>query len=400
MSYKFILSQPLSSDKLELITIRASTFESAFKYIQEQNPKSKIFSIDHNEKELIEYLKLHLSYLSPFCKYNNWTYLISFMKRNNNLYLTVGDFINDCKIPSTLFEWIRIIQNNGLDVSFIKERIDSIKSANFIIDDMTKIIRKDAVNSLKYDSSFRSKEKILTAVELEDVTCSNIIQELGQKYDLSKMITINRLEQEILQLTIHNKILKCLQENGFPKIGLEKQEHLENTNKNKWNITSIEKILTKIKDFDDVLVGYRNLHNVNEILNENNIRKKSKLIQEILLTKNDYIKYQKSKDLLELEQSKIKISLDDWQKDMINHIQLKHSLLVKGPTSGGKTFASMAAIDWLINTNGSVKLLYCAPIDHLCIQTWANISKTFEKQKVALICGIFAHVPENGKSVV
>ncbi len=339
-------------------------------------------------------MKLHLSYLSPFCKYNNWKTLSIFLKLNNNLYEILHEFIEECNIPSTLYEWSRIAEKHEFDTKFIHDRIQNIKlNSKIVLSDMSVKIRKDAVNSLKKDTSFHSRESILTAVSLNSETCSNIILELGHKYDLFKMINTNKIEQEIYQLVIHETLLTVLQKNGFSKIGLLRQEPLDINNKSKWSLKSIEQALKNQEEIKEALIGYKHLIKVQEIIQETNNHKKSKLIQESLLQRNDYNKFQNAKE--RLEQTKSKMTLDDWQKDMINHIQAKHNLLVKGPTSGGKTFASMAAINWLINTDGSIKLLYCAPTDHLCMQTWANISKTFDKQKVALVCGIFANIPEN-----
>lgn len=398
MTFRFILAQPLKNSKLNCCDIKAKNYESAVEYVGKNYKDCQYFSVDNDVEKLISYLKLHISYLSPSSEYNNWNCLINFLRKDNNLILILNDYVSSSNNPSKLFEWIKILEKYNFDYSFINDRIEKIKQeSQFLISDMTEIIRKDALKSLQKDPSFRSREGVLTAVSLNPEIYSTIILELGQKYDLGKLITVNNIEQEIYKLKIHEILLTLLQANGFPKIGLLKQELLDINNKNKWSLNSIEKIITNIsiEDFAEALIGYNHIIKVNELLTEENKRKKSKIIHECLLQKNDFNKYQKSQEKLHEEQNKSKISLDEWQKEMINHIQNKHSLLVKGPTSGGKTYASMAAIDWLINTDGKIKLLYCAPTDHLCMQTWANISKTFERQKVALICGILAEIPEN-----
>ena len=61
--------------------------------------------------------------------------------------------------------------------------------------------------------------------------------------------------------------------------------------------------------------------------------------------------------------------LDDWQKQVINHIKNKKSVLIKAPTSSGKTFIAMAT--GIIHK----KILYVCPAKPVAFQVGANFIK-------------------------
>lgn len=388
----------ISGGIIKSLIIEAESLTSAEEYIK-KSEQTYFFPEIHLDN-LVSYLKRYISLLSPTSPNcgKNWNCIIHIFKKYNLFEKVLVDYIIACDNPSHLFEWIKIIKSYNVDnYKFIQERIDKIRiSNNVILNDMSNEILKDAEKSLQPNP--RSKEKFLTQVNLNDGLCSEIVQSLGKKFELSKMISTSKLEKESDSFTVHNIVLGYLQSIGFPRIGLQGQSYLTQANLSK---SVIDKIIPSINcqalslslqqyDICSELVSVFQLDHKKP----KDLQRMSKLLLECLLTKNDYIQMQGSKDLLIKQREKSSLQLDEWQKEMIKYIQEGKSILVNGPTSGGKTFASMAAIDWLINDNGNIKLLYCAPLDHLCIQAWANISKSF-KQKVALVCGVFSYIPDD-----
>jgi len=79
--------------------------------------------------------------------------------------------------------------------------------------------------------------------------------------------------------------------------------------------------------------------------------------------------------------------LEPWQTRSIAKIRDGQSLLIIGPTSGGKTTLALYALE-IFNKIPKTKkvLVYVAPTFHLALQEFANISKTFEG--VSLVTGI------------
>ena len=108
-----------------------------------------------------------------------------------------------------------------------------------------------------------------------------------------------------------------------------------------------------------------------------------------ILNKNEYVTSEKAISRYEQISTLTKYSLDPWQTEMVEYIRAGRSVLVVGPTSGGKTFASMAAMDWLLNsTTDDISLAYVAPTFHLALQTYANLVRSFKNVGISLVTGI------------
>ena len=86
--------------------------------------------------------------------------------------------------------------------------------------------------------------------------------------------------------------------------------------------------------------------------------------------------------------------LDDWQKEAIENIQKNRNCLITGPTSGGKTYVMMKALDNIINTTNK-NIVYISPTFHLAYQTYANVKATFPTKSVAIITFELICVPKN-----
>jgi hypothetical protein len=98
----------------------------------------------------------------------------------------------------------------------------------------------------------------------------------------------------------------------------------------------------------------------------------------------NYLDYQKEQEKSTTVKTNAFV-LDPWQSDAIEHIRNHRSVLITGPTSGGKTYVMMKGLDNIINTDTKKNLVYISPTFHLAYQTYANIKATFPRRTVAII---------------
>ena len=84
------------------------------------------------------------------------------------------------------------------------------------------------------------------------------------------------------------------------------------------------------------------------------------------------------------------LSLDDWQKQAIQYIQHKQSILIRSPTSSGKTFISMAT--GILHK----KVLYVCPAKPVAYQIGANFTKM--NYKVHYLLDNHAHLTFSDKT--
>lgn len=87
--------------------------------------------------------------------------------------------------------------------------------------------------------------------------------------------------------------------------------------------------------------------------------------------------------------------LDEWQINTVKTIKDGKSCLIIGPTSGGKTFVMMTALNNIINTRDSKIIVYISPSVELARQTYANIKKTFKNKEISLITFQFMDIRKN-----
>lgn len=102
---------------------------------------------------------------------------------------------------------------------------------------------------------------------------------------------------------------------------------------------------------------------------------------------------------------KTEFTLDQWQIDFIEKSKATdekggyNCVLLQGPTSGGKTFASMAVIDGLLArykaTTGQSTIVYCTPNFYLAIQTYSIIINTFGHTNMGLMTKGILSLPSN-----
>lgn len=147
-----------------------------------------------------------------------------------------------------------------------------------------------------------------------------------------------------------------------------------------------------IKQQEEIKNGKKFKKGKSKILNDQNI-----LIE---LNSKEKIKYKYIYDEYILEQSKgekknIDIILDEWQNEAINHIKSGNSCLIKGPTSGGKTYVMMKGLDNIINSGIEQNVVYVSPTFYLAYQTYANTKVTFPNRKIAIITIELIHIPKD-----
>lgn len=235
-----------------------------------------------------------------------------------------------------------------------------------------KLLEKQEIeeNRLNYFETFESRFlstlkkkhlgtiKFLATINPTEQILADMINKLGENSNLNKII------EELDKI----KIIK------FWEFYLKQQEELKNGKKFK-KIKFGKKTENLDIDLDS-----------NVLLELNNVQK--------IKYNNIYNLYLKEKEL-NIEEKRDFI-LDDWQNEAINYIREGHSCLIKGPTSGGKTYIMMKALDNIINNNNDYNIIvYISPTFHLAYQTFANIKATFPNRQVAIITLEIIHIPKN-----
>lgn len=228
---------------------------------------------------------------------------------------------------------------------------------------------------------------MLSSVEPTPAVRDLIVRDLGVGYDFSNMLTHADLKLLSDSYDKHNTVVATLQKYGFPKIGLQGQEPLTMANKNRYSQRSLTELISSSKALQRELSALFG--------SEKKLPELVKEVKESLLQRSEYNRAaQAQKDLARIAAS-FKWKLDPWQIKMVRLASAGESILVHGPTSGGKTFATTAALGEILKNNEK-KLLYVAPTFQLALQTYANLSKTFPNFKVSLLTGTINYIaPES-----
>lgn len=397
-------------------TVTSLTLDEGKAMIRKIDPYAPVFAIGHEDSRLRRYLSVNVGLLSPENAQHatNWRVLSIILNQPGALKEILGDYISTVSKAAALLPWQRLFKCLHFPTeewSFLDVQIKKcFEESRQIVADMSNQIFQKAVSSLTESKTYKPKEVHLSAVELIGDAYSGVVNNLGDEYRLFSMIKSADRQTAIGRLVLHEKLLEVLQKYGFPKFGLTGQAELTTKDKTKASRNTILKHLTTLgvsspssallkKQLIELTEAASSVTEGNDIVSQiaegtsKSLQSAAASISTAILPTAEYLRLLKDREILEKEASKNTIKLDNWQRIMIDHIRDRRSVLVRGPTSGGKTFASMAAIDALINTDGNIVLLYCAPTDHLCLQTWASISKTFPRQKVAIVCGIFSYLP-------
>lgn len=227
---------------------------------------------------------------------------------------------------------------------------------------------------------------MLSSVEPTPAVRDLIVRDLGVAYDFSNMLTHVDLKLLSDSYDKHNATVATLQKYGFPKIGLQGQEALTMANKNRYSQRSLTELISSSKALQRELFALFGEKKLPELVKE---------VKESLLQRSEYNRAAQAKKELARIAASFKWKLDPWQIKMVRLASAGESILVHGPTSGGKTFATTAALGEILKNNEK-KLLYVAPTFQLALQTYANLSKTFPNFKVSLLTGKINYIaPES-----
>jgi len=428
MTHQFIV---IGEDtRVSIVKVASTSVAAGLMAVKQAHPRA-LQVLNYADAPAVRlYLSSKLSILDPIGPHQrlNWQYLLPFFNDLESFTTVFGRFIAASTQVATLFHWSRIVTELFITpthpqdprVDLIQTRIRELQAASRLqISDMSRQIAADA-DALLVPGPFRPTQPYLTAVNLNGETLMGVIQDLGQEFKLFRMIESSGREEAVKALQLHEIILDAMQESGFVLRGIRGQDDFTKAQASLYSLTAItaflnahpevlRKLATTLLAIDitpftpaasiEKMSGAERTAAIMEVIAASQPKEQRRLyllIQSAILEKGKASHLRGELALMDKETRKEQMRLDQWQREMIGYIQKGLSVLVNGPTSGGKTFASMAAINWILEQTKAipVRLLYCAPTAHLCIQTWASISATFPNTQVALICSIFSHIPD------
>jgi hypothetical protein len=417
----------------------------------EGQPAVHIFSIATQWSETLRYFQGHVYFLVPMNKHSTYTWSllkrlsksVGIAPQDETWIREILDKQLDRAKNADLIGWSKLLIEQGWKqtAQVFLSRAESSHEAQIALQTLSlEEVRQQIEATAR--QSFTTYAKIpgetLTSVKLQPQTAGSIMSNLGVTYDLFKMIESDTIKKQASAFQLHTQIVTFLQQWGGPKQGLPNQEPfterkrytrasllklLQNptlslpTPTKKSNISKGSKTSTSSRE-EMYTAGWRTLKQifqsypqvvtsreggatvelnlesiVDRLLKGETLKSKdwASLADGILtciLNKNEYVTSEKAIGRLEQISTLTKYSLDPWQTEMVEYIRAGRSVLVVGPTSGGKTFASMAAMDWLLNSTSDISLAYVAPTFHLALQTYANLVKSFKNIGISLVTGI------------
>lgn len=426
----------------------------------EGQPAVHIFSIPTQWSETLRYFQGHVYFLVPMNKHSTYTWSllkrlsksVGIAPQDETWIREILDKQLDRAKNADLIGWSKLLIEQGWKqtAQVFLSRAESSHEAQIALQTLSlEEVRQQIEATAR--QSFTTYAKIpgetLTSVKLQPQTAGSIMSNLGVTYDLFKMIESDTIKKQASAFQLHTQIVTFLQQWGGPKQGLPNQEPF--TERKRYTRASLLKLLqnptlslptptkksniskgskTSISSREEMYTaGWRALKQifqtypqvvtsreggvtvelnlesiVDRLLKGETLKSKdwASLADGILtciLNKNEYVTSEKAIGRYEQISTLTKYSLDPWQTEMVEYIRAGRSVLVVGPTSGGKTFASMAAMDWLLNSTSDISLAYVAPTFHLALQTYANLVKTFPTVGVSLVTGIINSLSRNAK---
>jgi len=419
----FVMSDPGSALGNKLLTFSEESITGNKKYVSSAisfSMKGKLFIIPQNvyfdNATMLEMVKLINSYKSN-CLYqsnsDDFEKLIKFLSRNLSYLIessqhwranwdTLKYFANQCSIKNdewitNLFNnelkrcsvkgfrsWARVLKEVGLDayanqfteLGNVKEKTQ-LAANSLSNDEIHRLLAKEARQSL-LPSQQSAVRFPYSSIKLDVQNCSNIISKLGRTYDLSKLIENSDKDALFTKLTLHRKLVTCLNTFGM-KLSSD-FKLVEKVTKSK-----LSKCVTMTKS-----APLATILGMATPAKEKDMKELINMTINFLLSKNEYMILSSKCDS---SSSNDGLKLDPWQAKMVASIKQNASVLVIGPTSGGKTFTSMAALEWITSAHSSDSLIYTAPTFHLALQTYSNITKSFPQKTVGLITGIINSIP-------
>jgi len=259
--------------------------------------------------------------------------------------------------------------------------------------------------------------KCLSGLNLEDNDKGKIYTDISIKCDIHDLMKNDDIRRNINKQVLHNEIMSTIIEyyHGLqacrPHESDEKCKYILNDKGigprfNQNSLCNPDSLLSngKKSKFKESVKSCES--RFREILKfpEGNISELTDKVKESLLSKTDFTKMELSvkrvKESKKAEYGGVAVmnkmvcdfELDPWQKKFIDESGKGNNVLLQGPTSGGKTYASMGVIDGLINKmrNGDPEdlkghICFMAPNFYLSVQTFSTIINTFSNVEVSII---------------
>jgi hypothetical protein len=290
-----------------------------------------------------------------------------------------------------------------------KREIESEKTGKVLATLASSVTTEELRTKATHGFSGREEipQPILSSVQLSSDRLSLVMRDLGEKSAIFDAVSIDDSESNA------EKYKTYLEVNNFLKQWLGKEPGSKNDilvalktpkftlpkdKKGRETLTFKEYYVQELTRLRDTIpLGTKELTAVINKPLEKPLEKKekeskelvelSKFLFDYVLSKGEAAKLKIDYDNYQKAGERIRIKLDEWQANFVTAIAAGQSILVVGPTSGGKTFASMSAINNLLSDK-ETSILYSAPTFHLAQQTYANLCKTFPEKAINLVTGV------------
>lgn len=397
--------------------------------------KEKKFTNQSNIKDILNFFEIN-------------KFLLNFkMFKNNietlNTFLTEIYKIDDITLfYKNLFSPELNIKNNG-DYENIKFMIEAFKGINAEIVKYAGLKNSEYVTKtleLTKPKIFHEKEdeelkksfnitktkntKTLTSVNLTDDLVGSVINTLGVKNDIGELFSKSEELPKLIKYVIYKlmpiagesinnikkalkngtsfisdvklKISKIVGENDIPNLLNEMEQIILKKDKKDKDISDLaaKLILFKIDN-----VELMKLKSKGDII-YSKLLEIIKIEETLLKTKNKSTIESKLKEIDEIKQNifkreKEEKTLKKWQIKAVNYIVNGDSILVNGPTGGGKTYVSTIAFN--LSVKSKKITVYIAPTHYLTFQTYCNFIKTFEETPVpcSFISPVFSKISKD-----
>lgn len=254
---------------------------------------------------------------------------------------------------------------NGISKGQLKSFLDKFNSEKERVqrsfDKQRLIIDNDIKLSIESENNDENKEKLKALLKIHDISA------LEKKIKDIRKQERNKTDPDIDYKDYIKKLQKSLKESEIFKL----QNDLMDLKRNFDSLISL--IGTEEQTYDKI---------ASAILNK-------------LITKQKDFKVSSASEYKEdprrnygtpFGQAKPGKELYEWQKEVINSITDDKSVIVRGPTNGGKTFVGMSIIGFFISRSSNIAFIL--PTTYLAAQTYSNIINTFgSKCTINLLAG-------------
>lgn len=218
-----------------------------------------------------------------------------------------------------------------------------------------------------------SNTSSLSSLKMTNEEKGTLLRDISGKCDIGSLIDVSKDEKKHNNIDIHRNVMNVFFDSviNAPKSMPSKPKKIKIDCKDKFLPPSKGWPKSAFKEMSE----YIGENKVKKILKENN---KTKL-EDCLLKHKEY----NTLSLNETYKKTKKLSnktLDPWQKEVIESFtktKCNSSLLLLGPTSGGKTYVSMGVLRETIDNLTEGIVGFVSPNFYLSLQTYSTILSTF-----------------------